>query len=73
MAGTLEMHARSPPRCQAEGFPSRPKWMDPLWFGPEWAGAKEDREEGVEKDYEGESEIDALDEQDDVIAGLSAG
>jgi hypothetical protein len=46
--------------------------MDPKWFGPEWAGAKEDREEGVEKDYEGESEIDALDEQDDVIAGLSA-
>jgi hypothetical protein len=56
-----------------ESFPSRPKWMDPLWFGPEWAVVKEDREEGVEKDYEGESEIDALDEQDDVIAGLSAG
>ena len=47
--------------------------MDPLWFGPEWAGVKEEQEEGVEKDYEGESEIDALDEQDDVIAGLSAG
>jgi hypothetical protein len=58
---------------QAESFPSRPKWMDPLWFGPEWAGVREDEEEGVEKDYEGESEIDALDEQDDVIAGLSAG
>jgi hypothetical protein len=56
-----------------ESFPSRPKWMDPLWFGPEWARVKEDQEEGVEKDYEGESEIDALDEQDDVIAGLSAG
>ena len=56
-----------------ESFPSRPKWMDPLWLGPEWAGVKEDQEEGVEKDYEGESEIDALDEQDDVIAGLSAG
>ena len=47
--------------------------MDAKWFGPEWTGVKEDREEGVEKDYEGESEIDALDEQDDVIAGLSAG
>jgi hypothetical protein len=57
----------------AESFPSRPRWMDPLWFGPEWSGVKEDQEEGVEKDYEGESEIDALDEQDDVIAGLSAG
>jgi hypothetical protein len=56
-----------------ESFPSRPKWMDAEWFGPEWTGVKEDREEGVEKDYEGESEIDALDEQDDVIAGLSAG
>ena len=56
-----------------ESFPSRPKWMDPLWFGPEWRCVKEDPEEGVEKDYEGESEIDALDEQDDVIAGLSAG
>jgi hypothetical protein len=56
-----------------ESFPSRPKWMDPLWLGPEWTGVKEDQEEGVEKDYEGESEIDALDEQDDVIAGLSAG
>jgi hypothetical protein len=55
-----------------ESFPSRPKWMDPLWFGREWAGVKEDKEDGVEKDYEGESEIDALDEQDDVIAGLSA-
>jgi hypothetical protein len=58
---------------EVESFPSRPKWMDPKWFGHEWAGVKEDREEGVEKDYEGESEIDALDEQDDVIAGLSAG
>jgi len=56
-----------------ESFPSRPKWMDPLWFGPEWRGVKEDPEEGVERDYEGESEIDALDEQDDVMAGLSAG
>jgi hypothetical protein len=56
-----------------ESFPSRPKWMDPEWFGPEWRGVKEDQEEGVERDYEGESEIDALDEQDDVIAGLSAG
>jgi DNA polymerase type B, organellar and viral len=56
-----------------ESFPSRPKWMDAEWFGPEWTGVKEDQEEGVEKDYEGESEIDALDEQDDVIAGLSAG
>jgi hypothetical protein len=57
---------------QVESFPSRPKWMDPKWFGPEWAGVQEDREKGVEKDYEGESETDALDEQDDVIAGLSA-
>jgi hypothetical protein len=56
-----------------ESFPSRPKWMDPLWFGPEWRCVKEDQEEGVERDYEGESEIDALDEQGDVIAGLSAG
>jgi hypothetical protein len=56
-----------------ESFPSKPKWMDPLWFGPEWASVREAQEEGVEKDYEGESEIDALDEQDDVIAGLSAG
>jgi hypothetical protein len=56
-----------------ESFPSRPRWMDPLWFGPEWTGVREDQEEGVEKDYEGESEIDAMDEQDDVIAGLSAG
>ena len=55
-----------------ESFPSRRKWMDPLWFDPEWRGVKEDQEEGVEKDYEGESEIDALDEQGDVIAGLSA-
>ena len=58
---------------EVESFPYRPKWMDPKWFGPEWAGVKEDAEEGVEKDYEGESEIDALDEQVDVIAGLSAG
>jgi hypothetical protein len=36
-----------------ESFPSRPKWMDPLWFGPEWAGVKEDQEEGVEKDSRG--------------------
>ena len=56
-----------------ESFPSRPRWMNPLWIGPEWVGVKEDQEEGVEKDYEGESEIDALDEQDDVIAGLSPG
>jgi hypothetical protein len=56
-----------------ESFPSRPKWMDPLWLGPEWTRVKEDQEEGVEKDYEGESETDAMDEQDDVIAGLSAG
>jgi hypothetical protein len=56
-----------------ESFPYRPKWMDPLWFGSEWADVKENQEEGVEKDYEGESETDALDEQDDVIAGLSAG
>jgi hypothetical protein len=56
-----------------ESFPSRPKWMDPLWLGPEWTGVKEDQEEGVERDYEGESEIDVMDEQDDVIAGLSAG
>ena len=42
-------------------------------FGPEWAQVQEDHEEGVEKDYEGESEIEALDEQGDVIAGLSAG
>jgi hypothetical protein len=27
--------------------------MDPKWLGPEWTGVKEDREEGVEKDYEG--------------------
>jgi hypothetical protein len=47
--------------------------MDPLWFGPEWRCVKEDQEEGVERDYEGESEIDALDEQGDVIAGLSPG
>lgn len=56
-----------------ESFPSRPKWMDPRWFGPEWVGVREAQEEGVERDYEGESEIDALDEQDDVIAGLSPG
>jgi hypothetical protein len=56
-----------------ESFPSRPKWMDPLWFGPEWRCVKEDQEEGVERDYERESEIDALDEQGDVIAGLSPG
>jgi hypothetical protein len=56
-----------------ESFPARPKWMDPKWFGPEWAGVTEHREEGLEQDYEGESEIDAMDEQDDVIAGLSAG
>jgi hypothetical protein len=62
-----------PLRGDVESFPSRPKWMDPLWFGPEWRGVKEDREEGVERDYEGESEIEALDEQGDVIAGLSAG
>ena len=47
--------------------------MDPRWFGPEWVGVREAQEEGVERDYEGESEIDALDEQDDVIAGLSPG
>jgi hypothetical protein len=58
---------------EVESFPYRPNWMDPKWFGPGWAGVKEDGEEGVEKDYEGESEIDALDEQGDVIAGLSAG
>ncbi len=56
-----------------ESFPSRPKWMDPEWFGPEWRCLKEDHEEGVETDFEWESEIDALDEQGDVIAGLSAG
>jgi hypothetical protein len=56
-----------------ESFPSRPKWMDPEWFGPEWRYVKKDQEEGVERDFEGEGEIDALDEQDDVIAGLSPG
>jgi hypothetical protein len=56
---------------EVESFPSRPKWMDPLWFGSAWARVEE--EEGVERDYEGENEIEALDEQGDVIAGLSAG
>jgi hypothetical protein len=56
-----------------ESFPSRPKWMDPQWFRPEWRGVREEQEEGVERDFEGESEIEALDEQGDVIAGLSAG
>ena len=47
--------------------------MDPKWFGPEWSdGEPAPDEEGVEKDLEGENDLE-LDEQEDVIAGLSAG
>ena len=56
-----------------DSYPARPKWMDPKWFGPEWSdGEPAPDEEGVEKDFEGENELE-LDEQEDVIAGLSAG
>jgi hypothetical protein len=58
-----------------DSYPARPKWMDPKWFGPEWSdGEPAPDEEGVEKDLEGENELELeLDEQEDVIAGLSAG
>jgi hypothetical protein len=56
-----------------DSYPARPKWMDPKWFGPEWSdGEPAPDEEGVEKDFEWENELE-LDEQEDVIAGLSAG